>query len=312
MHTSTLGRTNLMISRLGLGTAEIGFAYGIGQRDLPSEAEAIKLLQRAVELGITFFDTANYYGLSEERLGRSGILRDERIVVETKCAQFLEKGEYFPRAELETKIRDQVTDSLTKLGVEALPILMLHGPSAEQIEQGDLIEILTALKQEGKVRFIGTSIRGEEPALATITSDFFDVIQVAYSILDQRMQTRILPAANEHAIGVINRSVLLKGSLTPLRAQLPPGLEQLQSHAEQANVIATELGMDLPTLAIRFVISHPTIATSLIGTNKLSNLERSVAAVEAGPLPTDVIGALEELAITDPSQVDPAKWPPLN
>src|SRR3989344_5280041 len=101
-----LGKTDLRVSRLGLGTAEIGFAYGLGNPELPNETEALTLLQQAVELGVTFFDTANYYGLAEERLGKSGVLKNPDVVVCTKCAQFLEKGEYFAPAELEAKIRE--------------------------------------------------------------------------------------------------------------------------------------------------------------------------------------------------------------
>jgi len=311
MKTVRLGRTGLLISRIGLGTAEIGFAYGIGKRELPSETEAIDFLKQAVNLGITFFDTANYYSLAEERIGKSGILKNTKVVVETKCAQFLEKGEYLPRSELTEKIYSQVEDSLTKLQVETLPIIMLHGPSKEQIEKGELIEILEKLKQEGKIRLTGVSTRGEEPPLTAIASGFFDVIQVAYSILDQRMATRVLPAAKKASMGIVNRSVLLKGTLTPLRKDLPTGLELLKSQAEKVNIIAKSIGIDLPTLAIRFAISNPNITTTLIGTNKIENLVQAIKAVRVGPLPKEIITQLEKLALTDPNQIDPAKWPPL-
>ncbi|MEK9184567.1 MAG: aldo/keto reductase [Patescibacteria group bacterium] len=308
---STLGKTGLKVSRLGFGTAEIGFEYGIGNRPLPTENEAIDLLKKAVDFGITFFDTANYYGLSEERIGKSSILKNPNVIIETKCAQFLEKGEYFPRAELEQKIRIQVEDSLKKMKIDALPILMIHGPNKEQIEKGELIEILKKFKKEGLIRFTGVSTRGEEAPLSAISSDFFDIIQDAYSILDQRMSPRVLTEANKNNIGVINRSVLLKGTLTPLREKLPKGLELLKSNADKANKIAVSLGVDLPTLAIRFALSNKNISTSLIGTNKIENLKKAVNAVESGPLPKEIIIKLEKLAIDNPKQVDPAQWPKL-
>lgn len=312
MEMERLGKTNLPSSRIGLGTAEIGLAYGLGNRSLPSESEATSLLKQAVDLGVTFFDTANYYGLAEERIGKSGILKNPRVVVETKCAQFLEKGEYFSRPELKKKISDQIEDSLIKLQIETLPILMLHGPNKEQIEQGELIEIMEKFQQEGKIKFTGVSTRGEEASLAAITSGFFDVIQIAYSILDQRMKTQILPAAKKANVGVINRSVLLKGTLTPLRKDLPAGLELLKSQAEKVNTVALSLGIDLATLAIRFSISNPNINISLIGTNKIENLIQAIRAVEAGPLPKETITQLKKLALTELNQIDPAKWPPLS
>src|SRR3989344_5986387 len=124
MEIKNLGRTKLNVSRLGLGTAEIGFAYGIGPRTLPSEKEAVDFLKEAADLGITFFDTANYYGTAEERIGKSGILKNPDIIVETKCAKFLEDGSDYSAAEAERLIREQVETSLTLLKVDALPILM--------------------------------------------------------------------------------------------------------------------------------------------------------------------------------------------
>ena len=105
MLKKTLAGANLQVSRIALGTDEIGFAYSIGEATLITETEAIDFLKKTVDLGVTFFDTANYYGLAEERIGKSGILKNPEIIVETKCAQFLEKGEYFSRLELEKKIK---------------------------------------------------------------------------------------------------------------------------------------------------------------------------------------------------------------
>jgi len=307
-----LAGANLQVSRIGLGTAEIGFAYGIGKPTLITETEAIDFLKKTVDLGVTFFDTANYYGLAEERIGKSGILKNPEIIVETKCAQFLEKGEYFSRLELEKKIREQVASSLDKLKIDCLPILMLHGPSKEQIENGELIEIMAKLKKEGKFQFAGVSTRGEESPLAAIASDFFDVIMVAYSVLDQRMSKKVLPAAQKKNIGIVNRSVLLKGSLTSLREKLPPALDLLKKSIREAEKIADELGIDLPALAVRFTLSEPAITTTLIGTDKIEHIKTAVEAVKAGLLPVEIIKKLRALAITDPKQVDPAQWPKSN
>lgn len=306
-----LGRTNLKVSRLGLGTAEIGFAYGIGLRTLPSEDEAVKLLKKAVNLGINYFDTAYFYGLAEERIGKSGIAKKDGIVIATKCGQFLEKGEDPRGKELEKRLREQIEASLKNLKVDSVSVLMLHGGSEEQIKRGELVHILKKFQTEGKAGFLGISTRGEEAPLAAIESGVFDVVQTAYSILDQRMAKRVLFLALKKNIGIVNRSVLLKGSLTGLVSKLPKGLEMLQRNSGKAKKIAEELGCDLPELAIRFTLSEPSISTSLIGTNKIENLEKSCRAIEAGPLPEDVIKKLRKLAIDDPMQVDPSKWPPL-
>ena len=149
MQYKTLGRTGLKVSRLGLGTAEIGFAYGIGPRTLPFEQDAISLLKLAVDLGITYFDTAYFYGLAEKRIGKSKIGQSCDIIIATKCGQFLEKGEDPQGKDLEKRLRDQIETSLWNLNLEAVPILMLHGGSAEQIRRGELTGLLTKFKEEG-------------------------------------------------------------------------------------------------------------------------------------------------------------------
>jgi len=304
-----LGNTNLIVSRLGLGTAEIGFKYGIKKTNLPSEKEAIQLLKTAVDLGITFFDTANFYGLSEERLGKSGISKMDNIIIATKCGHFLEKGEDFSGTDLENKLRDEIKNSLKVLKLDFLPLVQLHGGNKENIEKGELIEVFKKFKKEGLIKYTGISVRGEESAIAAIESNFFDTVQVAYSIIDQRMKKNALPLAKEKNIGIINRSVLLKGSLTRAASLLPESLSPLKEASNKSNLIAQKLNIDLPTLAIRFALSEDAITTSLIGTNKIENLKKVCSAIDAGPLPKDVVKELNELALSEEKYVDPAKWP---
>lgn len=312
MLSRQLGRTGFRVSPIGLGTAELGFAYGLGPRTVPTDREAEDLLKRAVELGVTYFDTAALYGIAEERIGNSGIARLDGVVIGTKCAQFLEKGVDLPRQELERKIRGEVEESLRKLRIDSLPLLMLHGGSKELIDRGELIEIMRALKDEGKVRFTGISTRGEEAALSAIRCDFFDVLQTAYSILDQRMSGNVFPLARKADIGIVNRSALLKGALTSAVDSLPDGLSVIKRRSHEAAEIARRHAMDLPTLALRFALSEAAVSTVLIGTNKEEHLRTAVNAAEAGALEEDILDELKSLAVEDPAQVDPARWPPLH
>ncbi|HLD25533.1 MAG TPA: aldo/keto reductase [Candidatus Andersenbacteria bacterium] len=309
MITKPLGNTGLTVSALGLGTVEIGLPYGIGVDTLPSDKEAERILKTAVDLGITYFDTARGYGVAEERLGKFGISRTDGVVVGTKCAQFLEKGEDPRGAELEKKIRIEVEESLRLLKVDSLQLLQLHGGTKEQIERGELIDIVRHLIEEGKVQHVGIATRGADAPLAAIDSGFFETIQTAYSILDQRMAQSVLPQAQAKNVGIINRSVLLKGALTPAVWQLPPQLDPLKEHSAQAAAMAKQLHLDLPTLAVRFAASNPAVSTILLGTIKPQHLRAAQAALAAGPLPEDVLGELYKLAINDENQVDPAKWP---
>lgn len=303
------GKTGMDVSRIGVGTAEIGFAYGMGPRELPNESDAFSLLHDAVNAGVTFFDTANYYQHAEERIGASGITQNPDVVVCTKCAQFLESGESFTPQETEKRIREQVEDSLKKLRIDALQVLLLHGPSAEQIQEGTLLGITDQLKAEGKIKSSGASIRGVEAAEALISSGRAEVIELAYSIADQRMAEHVLSAAESAGVAVINRSVFLKGVLAGKTQYLHPSLSPLKAVAEAAERIAKEAGMSITDLALRFVISESRIATSLVGTASKKHMLEAVEAAEKGPLPSDMLSELKALALNDADQIDPARWP---
>lgn len=310
IQSKQLGSTGLNITILGLGTVELGLEYGIGKKEVPSEQTAITILKTAVDAGITYFDTARGYGFSEERIGKSGIGQIPGIVVGTKCGMPLEKGIDPHGDELKQLIVGDVEESLLNLQTDSLQLLQLHYATAEQIERGEISDILRGLKETGKVQHVGISTRGEEAPLAAIKTGFFETLQLAHSVMDQRMVSSVMTEALKNNVGIINRSVLLKGSLTTTRReQLPEQLSVLKENSRQAEKIATELGMDLPTLAMRFVISNPAVSTALMGTTKPERIAPMVAAVSAGPLPEDVLSRLRELAIEDPLQVDPAKWP---
>lgn len=307
--TRPFGKTNFSVSQLGLGTVEIGLPYGIGVSDLPSDAEAERILKTAVELGITYIDTARGYGVAEERIGKSGIGKNENVIIGTKCAQFLKQEPDLKGVELEKRIRDEIDTSRRNLQQETLQLVQLHIELPDYTDFNELVEIMQKLVDEGKIQHVGIATRGEVAPLSALNSDIFATIQCAYSILDQRMAKQVLPEAHKNNVGIINRSVLLKGALTPAAAKLPEALAPLKENSQAAAAIAVQLGIDLPTLALRFVISNPAISTALIGTVTPDHLTTAIAAIEHGPLPQDVLAQLYPLAIDDVNQVDPGKWP---
>lgn len=305
----TLGRTGLSVSPIGLGTTEIGYVYGIGPRNLPSEDEAIKLLHRAVELGITFIDTGHFYGEAEARIGKSGISKLPGVIVSTKCGHVLDRGEAISDEDLAKAMREEVEESLRRLELEVIPLVQVHGGTAARIKDGSIIRAVQKLKSAGLVQWVGISTRGEETPLAAIESGFFDTLQLAHSILDQRMVPRVFAEAKKRNIGIINRSTLLKGALTPASQYLAPELADLKRNSDAAAAIARELGTDLPSLALRFALSNDAVHTVLVGSNKIKNIESAVRAAKQGSLPEEVLKKLRALAVSDPLQIDPKNWP---
>ena len=304
-----LGRTGIEVSEIGLGTTAIGYVYGIGPRELPSETEAIDFLRAVVDLGVSFIDTGPFYGVAEERIGKSGITKIPGVIVNTKCGHILDRGEEISDADLAKAMKTDVEASLVLLKLDHLELVQVHGGTAERIKNGSIIQAMQKLKDEGKVRFVGISTRGEEAPLAAIQSGFFDTLQLAYSILDQRMTPRVFDEAKKHNIGIINKSALLKGALTPAISYLAESQMPLKKNSEAARKIAEGLGIDLPELGLRFALGSAAVSTVLIGSNKLKNMEHAVHAALAGPLPAEVLAKLHTLAIADPLQVDPKNWP---
>jgi len=197
---------------------------------------------------------------------------------------------------------------LRTLGLSVLPLLLLHGPSAEQLQEGMLTDIVKKLQSDGKVLYWGASTRGEEPALAAIAAGA-DAIEVAYNIADQRMARRVFPAAAKKGVGVISRSLYLKGAFAGKAGYLPDSLKPLKAVVASAQSVADGLGIPLPELALRFALSESAIDVSLIGTAKREHLLSAVQALAQGPLPQEAVAALRALAVDDPAQVDPAQWP---
>lgn len=308
-HKRILGRTGLEVSEIGLGTTEIGYVYGIGPRDLPGEDEVIDFLHRVVDMGVTFIDTGHFYGAAEDRIGKSGIAQKPGVIVSTKCGHILDRGETVSDEDLARMFREEVEESMRKLKLDVLPLVQIHGGSAERIKDGSIVRPLQVLKDEGKVQFFGISTRGEEAPLAAIESGFFDTLQLAYSILDQRMNARVFEEAKKKNIGIINRSVLLKGALTPAAQYLAPELTDLRRNSDAALQIAQELGTTLPELAVRFALSNDAVHVVLVGSNKLKNIESAVHAATEGRLPEDVLEKLRALAVSDVQQIDPKNWP---
>ena len=309
MNTAPLGKTELQVSKIGLGTVEIGIPYGIGNTGLPSEQEAITILKTAVEVGITYIDTARGYGLAEERIGKSEITKNPNIIVGTKCGQFLKDSPELSFNELEARIREEVDISRKNLNQEVLQLVQFHNEREDYTELSPIVEIFQKLIHEQKILHVGIAVRGEDVGNSALSTGFFETMQLAYSIADQRMAAHVIPKAHEQGIGIINRSVLLKGALTSGRTKLPPALMPLQNIGDAAEMLANELRISLPELAIRFAISNPAISTVLLGTTKPHHLESALQATEAGALPSEIIHKLYALGSIDPAQIDPSKWP---
>jgi len=313
MNYRTLGRTGLSVSEIGYGAWGIGNSGWQGADD----GESLRALNRAVDLGLNFIDTALAYGdgHSERLVGQVVRERKERVFVATKVPP---KNGQWParpgvRAE-ETFPADHVIActerSLRNLGLDAVDVQQFHVWSDEWVNQGDWLEAVRKLKEQGKIRFFGISINDHQPAnaLKLIETGLVDTVQVIYNIFDQSPEDELLPLCRERNIGVIVRVPFDEGGLTGnIREDttFPEGDfrngyfrgDRKREVAERSEAIARDLGIGLdglPEAALRYVLSHPAVSTVIPGMRTVRNVERNCAVGDGRGLPEDQVRKLKK------------------
>ncbi len=212
MNYRTLGKSNLQISEVSLGTWQVGGKWGSGFDD----ALADHILQEAADQGINFIDTADVYesGLSEKAVGRLIRSRSERIYVATKCGRQINphlSAGYTPEV-----LRQFIEDSLQRMQLETLDLVQLHCPPNEVYYRPEIFELFDRLKEEGKVQNLGVSVEKVEEGLKALEYPNVVSIQVIYNMFRQRPQELLFREAQNRQVGIIVRVPLASGLLTGL------------------------------------------------------------------------------------------------
>jgi aryl-alcohol dehydrogenase-like predicted oxidoreductase len=307
MKLRRLGGTNLQASEIALGTVELGLDYGIpghGEHTRPSEPEAIRLLNEALDLGVTFIDTARIYGNSEEIIGKALKYRRGEYILATKIGPFDACDLESPT--LRDRVWKSVETSMRMLETDYVDLLMIHSASVEVIRKADeLLETLHAMQQQGKVRYVGASVY-EEAGPEALRRDEFQCLQVPYNALDRLAEKTILPAASEEGVGIVARSVLLKGAITSRYRELPDDLSELKAAAASLERLADASGMSLPEMAFRYVLSSDLIA--LCGTARREELRSAIQAANRGPLDAELIAQIQKVVVVDRRLLNPGNW----
>jgi aryl-alcohol dehydrogenase-like predicted oxidoreductase len=309
MNYRRLGQTNLQVSEISLGTVELGMDYGIpteGANRPPSEAEAAELLHRALDQGINLIDTARAYGKSEAIIGRALKSRRHEYILATKLTH-LDQEELTGEA-LRQRVDTSIVESLRTLQTDVIDLLYIHNTSCEMVERGEIVGLMQEAQRAGHVRFIGASTYGETAPLAVLEDGRFDCLQIAYNLLDRRPEKRVLSLAQETGIGLVVRSVLLKGTLTHRYVHLPEELRELREAIQKLHSLIGSEGHSLPELAFRFVLAHPSVSTTLVGTGRWHELEEALSFVGRGPLPPIFLNRVRAISVS-PDQINPSTWP---
>jgi aryl-alcohol dehydrogenase-like predicted oxidoreductase len=329
MNYRRFGRTGWNVSEIGYGMW--GMAGWSGSED----AESLASLQRSVDLGCNFFDTAWAYGdgHSEQLLGK--ILRanksnaavggpDKKLYVATKIPP---KNRRWPgRREFTVDdcfppdyIDEYVDKSLQNIAVDTLDLIQFHIWEDHWLDDERLLRAIEKLRASGKVRAVGISLNRWEPwnGLRAVRAGLIDAVQVIYNIFDQNPEDELFPACREKDVAVIARVPFDEGSLTgtlTLDSTWPKGdwrntyfvAENLKASIARADALKplVPAGSTLPEMALRFILNNKDVSTIIPGMRKQHHVESNLAASNKGPLPAPLLAQLR------PHRWDrtPTKW----
>jgi aryl-alcohol dehydrogenase-like predicted oxidoreductase len=290
--TRPLGQTGTEVSVLGYGAMEL---RGVPRGPAIPDQQAGRVLHAVLDSGINLIDTSVDYGRSEDLIGRYlGDRRDEFFLA-SKCGCPLDVLPGMPvpyphdyRAE---NVRANVAQSLRRLRTDRIDLVQVHmSPSRAQLDQDDTVPTLLALRDEGKIRFLGMS--GTLPHLLEhIEMRAFDVFQIPYSAVQREHETLITAAADAGA-GVLVRGGVARGGPAEDKGwrQGPIGLPQGEgmSRWQAADLDDLLAGMSKMEFMLRFTLGHPQMSTTIVGTSNVDHLRANLASAEKGPLPHDL------------------------
>lgn len=301
MRYRTLGRTGLQVSELGLGGLFVSRVGG-------DREEAIRAVRRAVELGVNLVDTAPGYYDSEEVLGLALEGVTEPVYVSTKLG-----GRPLPFDPKDAAaLRASVEESLRLLRRDHIDLLLIHEPDRPgQYDwwdnpttfEGPVRGVMDRLRERGLVRWIGLGGTTAYELPRIMATGVFDVVLTAfnYSLLWREAAIAVLPEAERQGMGVLAGSPLQQGALARRHDEeiasgapwlSPPRREQYR----RLYALVDEVGIPLPELALRFVLSDSRISTALMGARSAAEVEANAAAAEQGPLPPELLERLQQVA----------------
>ena len=311
MKYRTFGRTGWRVSDIGYGM------WGMGSWSGSDDEESFAALQRAVDLGCNFFDTAFAYGSgrSENLLGQ--LVRnnpDKKLFTATKVPPKNMQWPAQPEYTLEDSyppehIEEFVHKSLENAGLESYDLVQLHTWNDEWTDNDGWSNKMDELKSQGLINAVGISINRWEPwnGVRAVRSGKIDAVQVIYNIFDQNPEDELFPACEEMNVAVIARVPFDEGTLTgTLTKDTTFPADDWRSHyfapenlvpsVERTDALKPLIpeGSTMAEMALRFILSNKAVSTIIPGMRKLRNVEANIGASDLGQLPDDLMSELKK------------------
>lgn len=301
MQTVSFGKTGMEITPVGFGSWAIGGSGWRAAWGPQDDDEAVGAIQRSVELGINWIDTAAVYGLghSEELVARAlkSVPEADRPYVFTKCSLVWDENAGINNVLKKDSVKRECEDSLRRLQTDVIDLYQIHWPNPdEDIEEG--WTALAELKEEGKVRHIGVSNFNVSQMERLREIAPVETLQPPYSMLKRQVEPEILPYCGENDIGVIvyspMRSGLLTGKMTPERIQnLPsddwrrnaddfqePKLSKNMRVVEKLEEIGSRHDKSPAEVAIAWTLRHPAVTAAIVGGRRPDQVDGTISAAD--------------------------------
>lgn len=311
MRKKKLGHTGIEVSEIAFGGVEIGVPYGIGvksESDMLAAHDAIALLHRAVDEGINFFDTARLYGDSERIMGLAFAGRRQQVVLASKCRHLRQAdGQLVPRAELEQYIRGSLQESLHTLQTDYIDLYMVHYADEGILHTDEVAAIFSAIKAEGLVQAIGVSVYKPEETGQAIDAGIWDAIQLPFNLMDQS-HGAYFGKAYDRGVGIIVRSVLMRGMLTDRMGRLHPALGDVERHIQGYRKLLAGNFTGLPQFATQFALSHEAVSSVLVGIDKPAYLDDAVACASGRYFDAGLLAQAQSMGYPTPDFLNLAEW----
>jgi aryl-alcohol dehydrogenase-like predicted oxidoreductase len=288
MEYQKLGKSSLLISRIGLGCMSL---------DPEKESNGIKIIDRAIELGVNYFDTADLYnkGLNETLVGKALQSKRKEIILATKVGNQLRADgsgwDWNPHKEYIIKA---VEESLRRLQTDYIDLYQLHGGTIED-PIDETIEAFEQLKQSGKILHYGISSIRLNVIREYVKRSGIVSVMMQYSLLDRRPEESILSLLHENKIGVLIRGSLAQGLLvgkTP-KDYLGQTDAEIKKAADAVRKCITKNRTATQT-TVRYVLQHPAVTAAVVGLSNLEHLVEVAGTMDSQPLRIEEIKTLQD------------------
>ncbi|MEO6931506.1 MAG: aldo/keto reductase, partial [Chitinophagaceae bacterium] len=204
-------------------------------------------------------------------------------------------------------ISSSLQESLAALQTDHIDLFMLHQADLPILQNEAVSRVFAELKQSGLIRATGASTYAADETKMAVESRAWDVIQLPFNLMDQR-QKEVFPLAKEHGVGLVIRSVLMKGLLTNKGKGLHPALKNVEDHIKNYAALIDARAKDLSTVATKFVLSFEEVSSVLIGIDSLDYLRQSIESADGFYFDEAKISKAKSLAYPDPAFLDLPRW----